>query len=223
MKAFNNLKINKGFVYAAAFILITLISLCYKLFLSGTFDGYLSNADDAEPSVIKSDETEPYYETTLTEDTHRDMVSVYICGEVNNPGVYEIESGSIINDVLIMAGGFTADASVNRIDLVYIIDSNISIYIPSVYEEDEESGIIRDEDQIIWGAEAEDDSVNGALININTASREQIMTLPGIGEVTADAIIEYREQTPFERVEDIMNVSGIGEAKFDSIRDLICV
>ena len=49
------------------------------------------------------------------------------------------------------------------------------------------------------------------------------MTLPGIGEVTADAIIEYREQNPFERIEDIMNVQGIGEAKFNSIRDLICV
>lgn len=224
MKAIKNLKINKGYVYAAAFVLITLISLVYKLFLSGTFDIYLERSDDVEPSVIKTDETEPCYETVLTEDTHRDTVSVYICGEVNNPGVYEIESGSIINDVLIMAGGFTPDASVNRIDLVYIIDSNISIYIPSIYEEDEESEIIRTGDQMIWGAgSGGDSSINAALVNINTASREQIMTLPGIGEVTADAIIEYREQNPFARIEDIMNVSGIGEAKFNSIRELICV
>ena len=54
-----------------------------------------------------------------------------------------------------------------------------------------------------------------SMVNINSASREQLMTLPGIGEVTADAIIEYREQNPFARIEDIMNVSGIGEAKFD--------
>ena len=77
----------------------------------------------------------------------------------------------------------------------------------------------------LWVLMAIDGGSTGStdLVNINTASREQIMTLPGIGEVTADAIIEYREQNPFERIEDIMNVQGIGEAKFNSIRDLICV
>ena len=86
------------------------------------------------------------------------------------------------------------------------------------------SWIIRDEDQLIWGSGIDGGSTGSTdLVNINTASREQIMTLPGIGEVTADAIIEYREQNPFERIEDIMNVQGIGEAKFNSIRDLICV
>lgn len=218
MKTFNNLKISKGLVYAAAFVLITLISLFYKLFLSGTFDG------NAEPEVIKADETETVYEIIQTEDTHRDTVSVYICGEVNSPGVYELEAGSIINDAVIMAGGFTSEASVNRIDLVCIIDSNLSVYIPSVNEEDDDSEIIRDEDQLIWGSGIDGGSTGSTdLVNINTASREQIMTLPGIGEVTADAIIEYREQNPFERIEDIMNVQGIGEAKFNSIRDLICV
>ena len=79
--------------------------------------------------------------------------------------------------------------------------------------------------QRVWGSSADTDpgESSGGLVNINTATLEQLMTLPGIGEVTASAIIEYREQAYFERVEDIMNVTGIGEAKFNGIRDLICV
>jgi len=63
----------------------------------------------------------------------------------------------------------------------------------------------------------------GSKININTCTKEQLMSLPGIGEVLADRIIQYREKTPFKKVEDLMNVSGIGEKKFESIKDLIIV
>lgn len=61
------------------------------------------------------------------------------------------------------------------------------------------------------------------MVNINTASAEELVKLKGVGEKTAEKIIEYREQTPFETVEDIMNVSGIGEKKFEDIKDMICV
>lgn len=61
------------------------------------------------------------------------------------------------------------------------------------------------------------------LVNINTASARELANLPGIGEKTAEAIIEYREKTPFQSIEDIMNVSGIGDKKFEDIRDQICV
>ncbi len=223
-------KISKNLIYVVAFVLITLVSLFYKLFLSGTFDGFLDLKDEDDPVIIRAEETETssvvsYADpTTQTSETYN-TVSVYICGEVNNPGVYEICSGSIINDVVLLAGGFTEEAQTERINLVYIIESNISIYIPGEDEEYEQSEIVRADGQTIWG---EGSAVTGTVtstgvVNINTATRDQLMTLPGIGEATADAIIEYRQTNPFERIEDIMNVSGIGEAKFNNIRDLICV
>ncbi len=217
------LRLSKSIVYAAAFALITIVSLFYKLVLSGTYDDIDIGTEADVPTVIRTDETTAITETIQTEDTHR-MVSVYICGEVNNPGVYEIEAGSILNDVVMMAGGLTPQAASETIDLVYTIDANVSVYIPAQGQESVDSEYIRDPEQTLWGNTAEDSGPDAAsMVNINSASREQLMTLPGIGEVTADAIIEYREQNPFARIEDIMNVSGIGEAKFNSIRDFICV
>ena len=217
------LRLSKSIVYAAAFALITLVSLFYKLVLSGTYDDMNIGTEADVPTVIRTDETTAITETIQTEDTHR-MVSVYICGEVNNPGVYEIEAGSILNDVVMMAGGLTPQAASETIDLVYTIDANVSVYIPAQGQESVDSEFIRAPEQTLWGNNAEDSGPDAAsMVNINSASREQLMTLPGIGEVTADAIIEYREQNPFARIEDIMNVSGIGEAKFNSIRDFICV
>lgn len=217
------LRLSKSIVYAAAFALITLVSLFYKLVLSGTYDDMDIGTEADVPTVIRTDETTAITETIQTEDTHR-MVSVYICGEVNNPGVYEIEAGSILNDVVMMAGGLTPQAASETIDLVYTIDANVSVYIPAQGQESVDSEYIRASEQTLWGNTAEDSGPDAAsMVNINSASREQLMTLPGIGEVTADAIIEYREQNPFARIEDIMNVSGIGEAKFNSIRDFICV
>lgn len=219
----DRLKINKGIVYIASFILITVISLFYKLFLSGTFDGISGSQTADETVVVKTDQTTETVETIMTYDTHR-MVSVYICGQINVPGVYELEEGSILNDVVQMAGGFTQEAAADRIDLVYTIYENVSVYIPSVDETIEENEFVRMPQESIWsGTGSEAGSGDVSAVNINNASREQLMSLPGIGEVTADAIIEYREQTPFVRVEDIMNVPGIGEAKFNGIRDLICV
>ena len=217
------LRLSKSIVYAAAFALITIVSLFYKLVLSGTYDDMDIGTEADIPTVIRTDETTAITETIQTEDTHR-MVSVYICGEVNNPGVYEVEAGSILNDVVMMAGGLTPQAASETIDLVYTIDANVSVYIPAQGQESVDSEYIRAPEQTLWGNNAEDSGPDAAsMVNINTASREQLMTLPGIGEVTADAIIEYREQNPFARIEDIMNVSGIGEAKFNSIRDFICV
>ena len=225
-------KIGKNLIYVVAFILITLISLGYKLFLSGTTDGLLSSKNEEDPVTIRSEETVTS-EASLEEASSEvetscapHYVSVYICGEVNNPGVYEIASGSIINDVVLMAGGLTDNAASERINLVYIIESNISIYIPGEGENYGSNEIIRAEDQTMWGEYAvsvDGSSGTNALININTASADELMSLPGIGEVTASAIIEYRNTASFTRIEDIMNVQGIGEAKFNGIRDLICV
>ncbi len=190
-------------VYVAAFVITLLISLVYKLFLNGRFDALLEKSP--ESTEVSSGVTE------LSEGPSE--ISVYICGHVNEPGVYKTEKGSILNDVVELAGGLSEDAASESIDLVYVLTENISIYIPS-----------RDEAvQGDFSIGAISDSVSDGKVNINTADKEELMSLPGIGEATASAIIDYREDNSFSSTEDIMNVSGIGESKYNNIKDLICV
>jgi competence protein ComEA len=134
----------------------------------------------------------------------------YLSGQVENPGVYEIEEGMIIADLINLAGGFTKDADPEfvskEINLSGKLQDEQRIYIPSINE----------------SAENKTTSSGGysTLININTASLEELDTLSGIGPATAQKIIDAR---PFANIEDVMNVSGIGENKFNQIKDFITV
>ncbi|SMC35177.1 competence protein ComEA [Oscillospiraceae bacterium] len=216
-------QIKKTVVYPVAFMLLVAVSIVYKCILNRQSSGMVIKSS----GTVASEETVLIDETTVTEDR---TCQVYICGAVNSPGVFTMPCGSILNDAVLLAGGLTEDAPAERINLVYELDANISVYIPTRDElQNGYSGdplIIRTNDSgYIWGTPTTEqtyEEVSG-LININTASREELMTLPGIGESTADAIIAYREETPFTSTQDIMNVSGIGESKYNRIKDLICV
>ena len=233
-------QINKNTVYVAAFVLIVAMSVGYKLLLSGQ-STMLIRKDDANESLQSETigdeaaaQSEGTDETASEPEYTAGTVSVYICGAVNSPGVYEMDSGGILNDAVEMAGGFREDAADEYIDLVYVVRTNMSVYIPTVNEIEEEGYDSWGNSEIYFrsqedgATECEDPSGGtpaeaSGLININTATREQLMTLPGIGEATADAIISYREETPFTSTQDIMNVSGIGESKYNRIREQICV
>ena len=226
----------KAFIYPAAFVLIAVLSLMYRLFMNGTTDNFVKTVkgenavlttESAEQSV-----TETEAPTQTTEQTEPATVQVYVCGAVQSPGVYEVPRGVILNDAIACAGGFTETADLTKVNLVYTIDSNVSVYIPDAVQTEEsvseevfagQEDIIREDDEYIWGEDAGSQGADQNLININTASKEELMTLPGIGEVSAQAIIDYRELTPFANIEDIKNVSGIGDGKFDKIKDLITV
>ena len=153
-------------------------------------------------------------------------VQVYLCGAVRNPGVYTVISGTILNEAVEKAGGFTEDAAVTSMNLVYQINSNMSFYIPTVKEvesgKSDGTNVIRGKGTFIWGAESEG-AKSQAKVNINTADKATLQTLPGIGEATAGAIIEYRNKNPFKTVEDLKKVSGIGDAKFERVKEFITV
>ncbi|MBR5181725.1 MAG: ComEA family DNA-binding protein, partial [Clostridiales bacterium] len=158
------------------------------------------------------------------------LVRVYICGEVINPGIYEAPKGVILNDIIEDAGGLTDEASVNNINFVYQITCNMSIYIPSKAETANGfSGgdIIRQDGVYVWGNQqggsADSGSTSISIVNINTATVDELKTLPGIGEVTAQAIVDYRAKNPFKTKEDIKNVTGIGDSKYNRIKDYISV
>lgn len=230
----------KSIIYPVAFILIVILSAIYKYVFKGSGDITLQ--------VFKSGKTASVTENTAPDDLYQEtgiqvtvqdtapatvetvrLISVYICGEVRNPGIYEAPPGVMLNDIIEDAGGLTENASVNNINLVYQITGNMSIYIPS--EDEIKNGftggdIIRQDGVYVWGNSSGGSSDPGGstlMVNINTAALDELKSLPGIGEVTAQAIIDYRNTTPFSAIEDIKNVTGIGDSKFNRIKDYICV
>lgn len=139
-----------------------------------------------------------------TEDT--EYIFVYVCGAVNCEGVYELPSGSRVYQAIEVAGGFREDADKSNVNQAEVLEDEERIYVPIVGEE-------------ISSVSEEDGKVN-----INKASKEELMTLPGVGESRAESIIQYREDVgAFQNIEDIMQVSGIKEGLFEKIKDLITV
>ena len=159
---------------------------------------------------------------------------VYVSGYVNNPGVYELSAGSRVIDAIDAAGGYSKEAYDNYLNLASLIADGQMIYVPS--EEEIESGSI--ERGVASGADGSgaggvtggngggnggNSSDSGTLVNINQASKEELMTLPGIGESKADKIIAYREANGrFNSPEGIMEISGIKDGLYNKIKDKIC-
>lgn len=154
-------------------------------------------------------------EATDTEVTTAEMY-VDISGEVEDPGVYIVEDGTRLYEVIEKAGGLTEDANTDAINQAGYVEDGEKIVIPS-----EDGGNAMSTD--IAGTSVGTTGSQNGLININTASKDQLMEITGIGEVTADKIIEYRKNNRFKSIEDIMNVSGIGNAKFESMKSEITV
>lgn len=149
--------------------------------------------------------------TFMLEKLQKDKIGVYIDGEVNNPGYIQIPKGSTLEYAINKVGGITTDADIQNINENMILKNQEKIVIPSIVEND-----IAEEDISLDGKEND-------KININTASVEELTQLQGIGEKTAEKIIEYREQNEFNNIEEIMEVKGIGEGKFEKIKDEICI
>ena len=148
-------------------------------------------------------------------------VTVYVCGQVQNPGVYTFKQGDRLQDAVNAAGGFSADASEDALNLARVLQDGEQVRVPSIEElSDPTAG------QGSGGAvnPSEGQSQDGGLVSINTATASELETLPGIGQATAAKIIASREgEGPFQTVEDLMRVSGIGEKKFEALKDLICL
>lgn len=151
------------------------------------------------------------------------VLYVYVTGAVSVPDVYELPEGSLVKDAIVAAGGFTAEADQVAVNQALRLRNEDHIHVPVVGETAETPPLSRSESVEIDPEESGGISA-GDLININTATLAELETLPGIGPSLGQNIIDYREANgPFETIEDIMKVSGIGEAKFRAIRDLITV
>ena len=225
----------KPFLYPAAFVLIAGFAFAYKVVLKGNA-GYIVRTVRGGSEVAVSGEavsetsrkeTSGTVSQSAAESETFSTVQVYICGAVRNPGVYSVIVGTILNDAVEKAGGFTQDAAVTSMNLVYVINSNMSFYIPTVKEVESGQGggtdVIRGKGTFIWGGDGGASDKATAKVNINTADQAALQTLPGIGEATARSIIEYRSRNPFKKPEDLKKVSGIGDAKFERVKAFITV
>ena len=165
--------------------------------------------------------TTPEAESEEREADVAQTLVVYVCGAVNQPGIYELSTDGRLYEAITLAGGFSADADPAYHNLARTVSDGERIYILSVAE----TKLLTTE-QKVTGEEGETAvSKNGTvLINLNTATAEQLTSLPGIGEAKAAAILEYRKKVGrFTDTEEIMNVNGIGEAMYEKIKDKITV
>lgn len=149
-----------------------------------------------------------------------DTVLVHICGEVQTPGVYELACDSRICDVLLLAGGFTADADTEAVNMAAGIEDGMQIVIPAETDRTSETT----GNSFYRTGETAAGKTESQPVNINTADKETLMSLPGIGAGKAEAVIAYREAGGvFKDIKDIMLVDGIKEGVYAKIKDKICV
>jgi len=164
---------------------------------------------------------------TNENNTNDDIVIIHITGSVKNPGIVKLKEGSRIEDAIESAGGLTENADITKVNLAYVVEDGIKIKIPSSSEEDIGDEDIIDSksgDNIIIEENTVPSNNSTQTININKATEKEFETLPGIGPSLASKIIEYRNQNgKFESIEDIKNVNGIGDNKYEKIKDLITV
>jgi len=226
--------INYHKVTLIGFIILLIIVLVSNFGIYAIVSNRVSDVSEKQKSVSfeKSVEVEE-------KETEKQYYQFDIKGNVNKPGVYSLEKGSRVIDAIKVAGGLkeTADTSVNNLskyitdEMVIIIYSADEVLRFSETKEKEtiENNSCKDNNGVVENESCieESDIIASEVdikISINTATLELLMTLPGIGESKAKNIINYREEKgAFEKVEDIMNVSGIGESVFEKIRDYITV
>lgn len=153
-------------------------------------------ADDNKNKDVKTEKIE-------------DNIVIDISGEIKNPGIYKMKGRVRLYEIIDKAGGLKEEANINSINQARYVKDGEKIIIPSSRNSQ--------------GMDKESISNGNNLVNINTASKEELLKLPGIGEVTAEKIINYRDNNNFTKIEDLKNVNGIGMGTYNKLKDLICV
>lgn len=157
-------------------------------------------------------------------------ITVYVSGAVAKPGLHEIAPGSRAVDAIEAAGGMTEEANKDRVNLAKICKDGMQVNVPrlsakelrklkqaqNVYAGDSANAVANAVQPVNYVPAVQQD--DGGKIRLNSATLEELEELPGVGEVTAQRIVEYRNLHGFNKIEDIMNVKGIGQAKFNKMR-----
>ena len=191
------------------FLGLTLLGFGYKFVSSNNQKKVVEN--------INSENKQQSEDGSSENNKQNSEIYVHIDGEVKNPGVYKMKIGDRVNDAIQAAGGLTEDAEKGKINLATKLKDEMKIHIYKIGETNKDSSNESSDDN------NKSDGNNSKLININTASKEELCKLTGIGENKAKLIIEYREKNKFTKIEDITKVSGIGKKTFEKIKNDITV
>lgn len=200
-------------IYNKKTIIITIIIIVIIIIILNFYNAKEESIEvldeSIEESVIKQQD-----------EIHVKEIIIHVTGCVKNTGIIKINEGARIADVIDKAGGITNDADISKVNLAYIVKDAQKIYIPSIYDEETIEYISTENgDNVVVN-----DNIGGEknMININTATQTELEQLSGIGPSTALKIINYREENgKFKSIEDIKNVPGIGDSKFNNIKDMI--
>lgn len=211
---------NKKVILKKILVIVIVLIVCICSFI------FYKNEDEkfSEYDQIILEETFENKENTENivelDEVEKEIIKIYITGEVNNPGVKELEMGSRIEDAINIAGGLTPAANISKANLAYQLEDGQKIYIPNINENIEEYITKENEEGIV----EESKSTTSGRININNADINELCELPGVGESLATRIVTYREENgKFKMIEDLKNVSGIGEKKFESLKEYVVV
>lgn len=190
---------------------------------------YKTTKDNSEIEITEDNlTTNTAVENSNETVEENNTIVVHITGEVNYPGVVVLKEGARVVDAIEAGGGETDEADLSSLNLAYMLSDGEKIYVPNKEETSQES---QEREYITSAKDNSEQSENGAKstgtnfkININTAKQEELTQITGIGESTAKKIIEYRTQNgKFKSIEDIKNIPGIGDSKFNAMKEEITV
>lgn len=199
-----------------AVLIIFVLVVLFGIYLYNQANEY-TEAEESQKVLL---EEKIENEQEEKEEKEENFVIVHVAGSVKKPGIVKLPDGSRVEDAINAAGGLTEDADITYINLACVLEDGIKLRIPSI-NDTIDNNEAQNTKYIIEGIGTEEQKTS-KTININTASLEELQNLNGVGPSLASKIIEYRKENgKFKTIEDIKNVSGIGENKFEEIKNQI--
>ncbi|KKY02705.1 hypothetical protein VN21_01805 [Paraclostridium benzoelyticum] len=232
------MKQKKKFIIIIVIIAISSVFLIKNNKFIEKNDSYVVSGAESEKSTLENNDVEKNdndkgdfskienIEDVKTVDKTENMtkkISIYISGAVNSPGVVELKSNERLMEGVKLCDGLTDEADTNRINLAMKVKDEGHYIIP---KQGEEIALNDSNDNVENNNNDGNNITEGddKKININSASKEDLDSLPGVGDVTAQKILDYREENKeFKSIDEIKNVKGIGENKFNDLKDYICI
>ena len=216
----------KEIIKIVAILIVVAIIVIYNFVFKEKEEYDYENIVLADESVAKDTNgaNKENNNTDSSESEEMNKIKVYVIGEVKSPGVVKLEEGARIEDAIILAGGTTDKSDLSKINLAYMLEDGQKLYVPSIEENFNGEYISAENGEGIIENTGEKGDSKNKIININTADVSELCDLPGVGEALAERIVTYREENgKFKNIEDLKNVSGIGDKKFESLKEFIKV
>lgn len=207
-------------------IIISIILIILMIILITIYIINTNEKEEIDLNIILLENSEEENVEITNEIYEEEKIAVHIIGEVKKEGIIYLEEGSRVADAIEKAGGETKEADLSKINLAYILQDGEKIYVPNKNDETAEYITKENGNNLISEGNNTSNNLKGEndKVNINTATLNELDSLPGIGPSTAQKIIDYREENGnFKTIEDLQNVKGIGDAKFEEIKDKIIV